>query len=155
MAGLGVFVNGGTISVATLATAISRLFRVRATEVDVILTEDRDWFANSDRYRVLCVVREVAGDFSTRLDIIPLQASLLPHDALEIIGRLCEILKRHALVPYGDESMNPYSWTLVRGVQDYYHVKVDPDLLDDEENYGLKIAILEGRQEAGSTNDEA
>lgn len=139
-----IFINRD-VSENELATAIGRLFTLEANQVNVISAEEDDWFANSEEYKVICAVHDASGEFFTWLDIIPLLPSLMPKNSLEAIGKLCEILNCFALTTYGAEAVNPYSWTLVRGLHDCYRVKVDPDLLDDEQKPGLKIAKIEGK----------
>lgn len=117
--------------------AMAELFVVDPDKV-VLSIETDDWVDKVDDFRVACVMYSMSGDFPTRIDIIPLEASLIPDSREEAVGRLCEILDCHVIVGWGGGT-NPYIWTLVRGKNDYQEVMVDSDLLDNEENPGFVI----------------
>jgi hypothetical protein len=95
--------------------------------------------AVTDDIGIVCERRPAAGDFVLHLSIAlrddDFEEFVRAHDDLDLIGRLCQIWDCAALV--SDDSVNPYSWLLVRGPDDIQPVHVDAESLDDEDTWVL------------------
>jgi hypothetical protein len=119
-----------------IITGLSQLFHVDSQTVAVQF--DTVDLTDTEGLRVVCGVFTQQGEFPTYLEIVPLEAALIPQDKYEAIGILCEIFTAYALIPY-DMDTNPYTSTLIRKRHDYQKVKLDPDKLDDEQEEQVYI----------------
>lgn len=117
--------------------ALSQLFHVEPNTV-AVQSEKVD-LSNTEGLRVVCGTYRLRGDFPTLLEIVPLEADLIPKNHYEAVGFLCEMLNVQALIPY-EMDTNPYTSTLVRKRRDYQKVKLDPDKLDAADGEQMVIA---------------
>jgi hypothetical protein len=108
----------------------------RVLVIDDLMTFEGDII---DEIGILCERRPAAGDFVLSLTIYlrddALEAFAEAHEVGILIGRMCQIWDCAALV--SDDSVNPYSWLLVRGPDDIQPVHVDAEALDDDDVWVL------------------
>jgi len=122
-----------------IAAALASVFGIDADRVlviDDLGTYDGDV---TDGIGILCERRPVAGDFVLSLTIFlrddVLEAFAEAHEVGVLVGRMCLIWDCAALV--SDDSLNPYSWLLVRGPDDIQPVHVNAETLDDDDAWVL------------------
>jgi hypothetical protein len=122
-----------------VATAMATVFGIESKRVLVI--DDLVTFEGevTDDIGILCERRSAAGDFVLSLTIYlrddVLEAYAEAHDVGVLVGRMCQIWDCAALV--SDDSIDPYSWLLVRGPDDIQPVQIDSAILDDDDAWVL------------------
>jgi len=111
----------------------SELIRFQHEELDISIV--------GNEILVVCGLFSWNGEFPILLEIAPLRKSLLPSDRYHTLGKLCELLNAQGLTIYwrSADDATPFDMTLVRKFGDYQRVKLDPDLMDNEENPQMKI----------------
>ena len=122
-----------------VAAAMATVFGIESDRVLVI--DDPMTFEGeiTDDIGILCERRPAAGDLVLFLTIYlrddALETFAEAHEVGVLVGRMCQIWDCAALV--SDDSVNPYSWLLVRGPDDIQPVRVDPETLDDDDAWIL------------------
>ncbi|HEX5164823.1 MAG TPA: hypothetical protein VFV93_05460 [Thermomicrobiales bacterium] len=117
-----------------IAAALATVFNVAQDRVLVV--EDLMTYPGvlTDEIGIRCERQSATGDFVLSLTIYLLNKDfeqfVEAHDDIDLIGRMCRIWDCAALV--SDDSLNPYSWLLVRGPDDVQPAHVDAESLDDD-----------------------
>lgn len=113
-----------------VVATISQVFSV--SPADVLVVDDIAEADVSESIRLLCERMSVQGDFSIRLSIY-LRDSKLELEPNSIIRQFCGMLHCKCLI--SDSSVNPYSMLLVQESEDIQPVALDPERLDENEEY--------------------
>jgi len=113
-----------------LRTALAAAFGIDDTEVQIVSTLE-DF---TDKGMLTAHRRETKGDFRLAVGI-HVEPSLQSAIVVEVIRRFCGSLRTRVLI--SDASVNPYSMRLVTPVGDVTPVFLDPESLDDREEYRL------------------
>jgi hypothetical protein len=111
--------------------AMSQVFSVSPT--DVLVVDDIAEAEVSEHIRLLCERMPVQGDFSMKLSIYVRDSELEQLDPKLIIRQFCCILHCQCLI--SDSSVNPYLMLLVQESGDIQPVSLNPDRLDENEEY--------------------
>jgi hypothetical protein len=121
-----------TEAVSVVFGVSSELIRLQHEELDISIV--------GNEILVVCGLFSWNGEFPILLEIAPLRKSLLPSDRYDTLGKLCELLNAQGLTIYwGDDNGTPFDMTLVRKFGDYQRVRLDPDLMDNQEIPQMKI----------------
>ena len=127
------------VSERDVATALATVFGIRQEQVLVITDLVTFTGEVTDDFLILCERRPTTGDFVLYLSIYlrddPLERFVELNDDGTLIGRLCQIWSCSALM--SDDSIDPYSWLLVRGPDDIQPVQIDSEILDDDDAWVL------------------
>src|SRR5688572_15116065 len=105
------------VSEQEIAAALASVFNF--PQHRVLVVADLGTYAGTltDDIGIRCERRPVAGDFVLHLSIYLRDADfeqfVEAHEDVVLVGRMCRIWDCAALV--SDDSVNPYSWLLVRG----------------------------------------
>ncbi|MBN1122466.1 MAG: hypothetical protein JXJ17_15425 [Anaerolineae bacterium] len=129
-----------------IRNALSQVVGIDRGRIKAIDSDYADWWDRTPEIDITVILETVRGDYFTVIRLIVFDLDLVKcRDVHEFIGRVCEVLDCSALTTHGEGTSHPYSWILIRGVDDYYHVFVDSDMLDDEQGMGLRIDRIVGR----------
>lgn len=122
-----------------IAAALATVFGIPEDRVLVIADLGTYTGKVTDDIGIVCDRRPVAGDFVLHLSISlrddEFEQFVEAHEVGVLVGRMCRIWSCAALV--SDDSVNPYSWLLVRGPDDIQPVHVDAETLDDTDAWVL------------------
>ena len=122
-----------------IATALATVFNVHQNRVLVVANMiTYDGVVTNDIF-IICERRRVTGDFVLQLSIYLRDEAIgrfvESRDDGVLIGKLCDIWACAALM--SDDSIDPYSWLLVRGPNDIQPVQIDSEILDDDDAWVL------------------
>ncbi|HYI16409.1 MAG TPA: hypothetical protein VEX37_13520 [Thermomicrobiales bacterium] len=128
-----------SVSEREIATAMAAVFNIDQNRVMAIPgIPDYDGEV-PDEIGILCEHRPVTGDFVLHLSIYlrddALERYAEAHEIGILVGQLCQIWSSAALM--SDDSIDPYSWLLVRGPDDIQSVQIDSEILDDDDAWVL------------------
>lgn len=122
-----------------IAAALASVFNF--PQHQVLVVADLGTYAGelTDDIGIRCERRPVGGDFVLSLSIYLRDADfeqfVAAHDDVDLVGRMCRMWDCAALV--SDDSIDPYSWLLVRGPDDIQPVQIDSEILDDDDAWVL------------------
>jgi hypothetical protein len=108
---------------------IAHVFGVARDEV--IILQDYEQIIPLPPGRIVCGTRQRTGEFPTTLEIFvgeQVEQALPEH---EVASRIARFLPADCLI--SDDSLNPFSWTLVSADGKVQQVFVDTDALDRDE----------------------
>jgi hypothetical protein len=114
-----------------LVAAISQIFSV--SPADILVVDDITEVEVSKHIRLVCERMLVQGDFSMRLCIYLHDSKLKQLDSKLTIKQFCGILHCQCLI--SDSSVNPYTRLLVRESGKIQPVALDPERLNENEEY--------------------
>lgn len=114
-----------------LVTAISQIFNVLSAEVLVV--DDIAEAEVSEDVRLLCERTPVQGDFSMKVFIYLYDSELKQLDSVSTVKQLCTML--HCKCLMSDDSINPYSMLLLQESENTQTAFLDPEKLDEYEEY--------------------
>lgn len=128
-----------SVSEREIAAALAAVFNIeqdRVMAIPGIFNYDGEV---ADEIGILCEHRPVTGDFVLHLSIYlrddALECFAEAHEVGVLVGQMCRIWSCAALV--SDDSIDPYSWLLVRGPDDIQPVQIDSEILDDDDAWVL------------------
>jgi len=107
---------------------ISQILSINPSEILVV--EEIPEEPISNLIRVLCQAQDVYGDFQQLISVYVKDSSLSALLNTEALGRFCEASKCICLI--SDDSVNPYSMTLIKGIGDYQTAYLSPEFLEEE-----------------------
>ena len=116
-----------------VVTAISQVFSV--SPAYVLIVDDIAEAEVSEHIRVLCECLPAQGDFSMKLFIYVCDSKLAQLDPELGIKQFCCIL--HCKCLMSDSSVNPFTLLLVQESGDIQPVSLNPEQLDENEEYIL------------------
>ena len=119
------------ISKDEVVTAISQVFSV--SPANVLVVDDIAEAEVSEHIRLLCERMPVQGGFSMKLSIYIRDSKLEQLDPKSTIRQFCGVLHCKCLI--SDSSVNPFSMLLVQESEDIQPVALDPERLDENEEY--------------------
>ncbi|NET57174.1 MAG: hypothetical protein F6K47_13730 [Symploca sp. SIO2E6] len=117
-----------------IATTISDLLLIPLA--DILVVDDITSVNIDLKTKVVCENTAIGGDFSMMLSIYLRDPNLGKLDIKASTGQFSSMLRCKCLI--SDESANPYSWLLIQGTTDCQIVYLDPDKLDENEEYLVK-----------------
>ena len=128
------FVIERGVEPADLAAEVAKAFGVEAGDVYVVESIENAPAGAP----VIVETTPVAGDFQCLLSFY-VEEKLADKDPLEVARRLCSALKTQVLLP--DSSPNPYGMILIDHGLMARLVTLDPDSLDNREEYRLSTQV--------------
>lgn len=112
-----------------IVSALAKIFDIREDKIDVI-----DAIENSQSNQsVICVLFELFGHFCLMLSFY---LDFKVDNEILLIAQICDELNCEALIT-NDNTENPYSMFLVDGEGKSCEVSIDPDKLDEYEEYKI------------------
>ena len=129
------------LSKEEIKKGLCTIFPVKANEILVVDNIESIQGYLGEDIRILCQTWLSKVEFPFSISIYLRDQSLIPnenklqHD-IDKIGEFCETLICEAII--GDESVNPYSWLLIRSRVDYRQTFINLDLYDCREPYETK-----------------
>jgi hypothetical protein len=123
----------GQCDQGTLKSALAAAFDVASDDVCVV-----DSIEKAASTSIVAVMTSIKGDFRCLLSLYVAEV-LADKDPVEVIGRICSILKVKALI--SDQSANPYSMILINEEAESRPVKLDVESLDQHEEYRLSAGL--------------
>jgi hypothetical protein len=118
--------------VEKLVSTLAEVFNLEENAIHVtIALED----AKSD-VSVICVRSELSGQFCLLLSFY---VSFSIDDEIAILTAICEKLSCQILIS-NDDTLNPYSMLLINPEGILYEVKINPDKLEQQEEYEVVLA---------------
>lgn len=114
-----------------VVAAISQVFSV--SPADVLVVDDIAEAEVRKHIRLLCERMPVQGDFSMKLSIYVRDSKLEQLEPKSTVRQFCGVLYCKCLI--SDSSVNPFSMLLVQESEDIQPVALDPERLDENEEY--------------------
>jgi hypothetical protein len=114
-----------------LLSALMNIFKSKKEDISMV-----NELEDSEQKPLICVLTEMTGDFCLMLSFY---LNSIPVDEFSLITSFCKELNCKALIS-NDDSNNPYSMILADAEGTLDEVELDPEKLDDYEEYKvLKI----------------
>ncbi|MFZ5987729.1 MAG: hypothetical protein ACOYWZ_11470 [Bacillota bacterium] len=123
-----------------IVKGLCTVFPVVANEILIVKDIDDIKGTISDSIRIVCQTWVSKTEFPFSISIYLRDQSLLPkekklyHDIYKV-GEFCETLNCEAII--GDDTINPYSWILIKSRNDYSPIYVDIEAFDCREPYSI------------------
>jgi hypothetical protein len=136
MSWIDVFVNKD-INNYDVGNAMRNLFNVSIEQV-VVQNEMLRVDLVAPDIIIVCGIFRLFGEYPLHIEIAPLRRELIPTDNYWTIGRLSELLNTNCVVFYHGEG-TPFDAVLIKGLNDYQRIKLDPDLIDREDSRQIRI----------------
>lgn len=109
-----------------IAEGISQMFSLNSSEIIVVNQIPEHKMA--DRILILCQVQNIEGDF---LQLISIYGKNLPAiNIYQLASYFSNKYKCECLIP--DDSLNPFSMTLIKGIDNYQTVYLSPTFLEED-----------------------
>ncbi|NES18239.1 MAG: hypothetical protein F6K41_04740 [Symploca sp. SIO3E6] len=119
-----------------VVTTVSKLLLIPVA--DILVIDDITSVRVDLKTKVVCENTAIGGDFPMMLSIYLRDPNLGELDIKASTGQFSGMLRCKCLI--SDESVNPYSWLLIQGTTDCQIVYLDPDKLDENEEYVVKTS---------------
>lgn len=112
----------------------SVLAQLHSIEIDAVAILKSPWQIDErDAKKVVCITRDVSGDFPLWVEIIPLDVTLYPENGTKYVLEFCRLAKCNVLIDDdNDETKNPFLYKYVTQDGTIQPVTVDPDYADRE-----------------------